>query len=268
MAITQRKSNALALPDDVVAILAAQDKRKNFPPGTMQSLMTQEIGGQESKYLKDITAYHYAPNAEGKRIAGQTGKVSTAFGPFGLLDSTSKDPGYGVTPLGDRSSFAEQARFSADYLDGRSKAAGSLNAGLAGYGQGKPYSDQVVARRDNTRFPNAEKAPVPVAPVVAAAAATPQAAPVAPVVVAQADALPVAATPAVAQADAWQEFLARSRAAGAPTPAPVMPQQFAYQPMPIAAPDFLSMVSYMNKERAPSQGFQGLQGFGGMGAAV
>ncbi len=42
MATAQRKSNALSLPDDMVGILAAEDKRKGFPSGTMQSLMTQK----------------------------------------------------------------------------------------------------------------------------------------------------------------------------------------------------------------------------------
>lgn len=257
MATAQRKQNALALPDDVVVTLAAEDKRKGFAPGTMQSLMAQEIGGQESTYLKDIQAYHYALNAQGKRIAKHTGKESTAFGPFGLLESTAKDPGYGVKPLGDKTSFAEQARFAADYLGAR---------GLAGYGEGKPYSDQVIARRDGAKVPTPVKAPVVVAE------ATPQVAP-APAVMASvtpiADAVPTpvaAAVPVQAamtpEADAWQEFLARSRIANAP--APVVAQAPVYKPLQLQVPDFLSMVGYMNKDRTPT----GFQAFTGMDPSV
>jgi len=261
MATAQRKSNALSLPDDVVGMLAAEDKRKGFPMGTMQSLMTQEVGGQMGKYLQDPTAYHYAPNAEGKRIAGHTGKVSTAFGPFGLLESTAKDPGYGVKPLADKT-FAEQLRFAGDYLDGRSKSAGSLNGGLAGYGEGGKYAAQ-VARRTETQnaAPTQVQAPVQVAQAPAAVIA--DAAPVPSAVVpAAAASVPTQMAVAPEVPDAWQEFLARSRATG------VAPQAVAqaevYRPMPLNVPDFMSMVSYMNKDRTPT----GFQAFTGRDAAV
>ena len=130
-----KNSPALALPDKVFSLLADADKQRGFPPGTMQALLMQETGGQ-AKYLNDPTAYHYAANAEGKRIAGHTGKISTAQGPFGILESTGKKPGYGVKPMGDKTSLAEHIRFAADYLDARSKSGGSLSAGLAGYGEG------------------------------------------------------------------------------------------------------------------------------------
>ena len=71
-----KNSQALALPDNVFSLLAAADKQRGFPPGTMQSLLMQETGGQD-KYLNDPTQYHYAANADGKRIAGHTGKIST-----------------------------------------------------------------------------------------------------------------------------------------------------------------------------------------------
>ena len=114
-----KNSQALALPDNVFSLLAAADKQRGFPPGTMQSLLMQETGGQ-AKYLNDPTQYHYAANADGKRIAGHTGKISTAHGPFGILESTAKDPGYGVKPMGDKTSLAEHIRFAGDYLAARS----------------------------------------------------------------------------------------------------------------------------------------------------
>lgn len=143
----EKKSKALALPDSVVTLLADADKRKGFPPGTMLSMMSQEAGGNFEKFMKDPTAYHYEKNAEGKRIAGHTGKVSSAFGPFGILESTAKDPGYGVSPLKGKS-FEDQLNFAADYLAGRAKSAGGLDAGIAGYGEGAKYAAQVVKRRD------------------------------------------------------------------------------------------------------------------------
>lgn len=129
---------------NIFTLLADADKRNGFPAGTMQSIMQQETGGN-AKYLNDPAAYHYAPNAEGKRIAGHTGKVSTAFGPFGILESTGSKPGYGVAPLKDKS-LEEQVRFASEYLAGRSKHAGSLEAGLAGYGEGPKYAAKVMGR--------------------------------------------------------------------------------------------------------------------------
>lgn len=129
---------------DIAALLAQADAARGFPKGTMASVMQQETGGN-AKYLQDPSTYHYAPNAEGKRIAGHTGKISTAFGPFGILESTGRDPGYGVKPLQSKD-LEEQIRFAGDYLAARSKGAGSLQAGLAGYGEGGKYGQQVMAR--------------------------------------------------------------------------------------------------------------------------
>ena len=147
---------------DISQLLQAADKQYGFPAGTMASLMQQETGGNQ-KYLNDPAAYHYDLNAEGKRIAGHTGKVSTAFGPFGILESTAANPGYGVAPLKDKS-LEEQVRFAAEYLGARSKAGGGLASGLAGYGEGSKYATQVLARVGD------KSAPV-VSPVVAVAVA-------------------------------------------------------------------------------------------------
>lgn len=172
------------VPGDLAGLLAQADKARGFPAGTMASVMQQETGGN-AKYLQDPSTYHYAPNAEGKRIAGHTGKISTAFGPFGILESTGRDPGYGVKPLQSKD-LAEQIRFAGDYLAARSKGAGSLQAGLAGYGEGAKYSQQVARRRDG-------KSPtIPMVPAqmqLAQAAATMPQAPVAEAV--QMAALPV-----------------------------------------------------------------------------
>lgn len=131
------------LPSDLLEQLTTADKRAGLPVGTMQAILQQETGGN-TKYLEDPTAYHYGLNAEGKRIAGHTGKVSTAFGPFGILESTARDPGFGVAPLKDKS-LGEQIRFAADYLGARVKRDG-LEKGLAGYGEGTKYGQQVADR--------------------------------------------------------------------------------------------------------------------------
>jgi hypothetical protein len=127
-------------------LLEQAEKDRGLPAGLLSSLVQQETGGNQ-KYITDPTTYHYGLNKEGKRIAGHTGKVSTAFGPFGILESTAADPGYGVKPLKDKS-LQEQIRFAADYVVGRSKGAGGLKAGLAGYGEGDKYAKSVLGRID------------------------------------------------------------------------------------------------------------------------
>ena len=154
-----KNKKATALPDNVIVMLAEQDKRNNFPPGTMQALVSQEVGGNFGSYLENPEKYHYGLNSEGKRIAAHTGKVSTAFGPLGLLESTAKNPGYGVKPLQNKS-LEEQFRFAADYLAGRTKSAGGdLRAGLAGYGEGPAYADQVLGRINGKGTPARQVAP-------------------------------------------------------------------------------------------------------------
>lgn len=145
------------IPNNVLQLLRAADAKHGLPQGTMQAVMHQEVGSNVNKYLSKPDSYHYGLNANGQRIAGHTGKVSTAFGPFGILESTAKDPGYGVTPLRDKS-LAEQIRFSAEYLAARSKK-GGLEKGLAGYGEGSGYAKQVAARL-NQKIP-AQAAPFP-----------------------------------------------------------------------------------------------------------
>lgn len=124
--------------------LAQADKNAGLPPGTMRSVFMQETSGS-SEYIDNPAKYHYPLDKNGRRIAPHTGKVSTAFGPFGILESTARDPGYGVAPLRDKS-LDEQIRFASEYLAARTRAAGSLEGGLAGYGEGGRYSGQVMDR--------------------------------------------------------------------------------------------------------------------------
>ena len=138
-------SKKATLPDDISQQIAAAEKARGLPPGTLASIVQQETAGNTGAYLADPSKYHYEANAEGKRIAKHSGKESTAFGPFGIVESTARDPGYGVKPLADKT-FGEQLRFAGDYLVARSKQAGSLEGGLAGYGEGAKYAKDVIGR--------------------------------------------------------------------------------------------------------------------------
>lgn len=143
------------LPEAWSSQLTAREQAAGLPPGLLASIIQQETGGK-ADFLNDPAKYHYELNKDGKRIAGHTGKESTAFGPFGILESTAKDPGYGVKPLQNKS-IEEQARFASDYLAARIKAAGSVQGGLAGYGEGMKYADAVMGRLGQASTPAASQ---------------------------------------------------------------------------------------------------------------
>ena len=143
------------LPEAWSSQLTAREQAAGLPAGLLASIIQQETGGK-ADFLNDPAKYHYELNKDGKRIAGHTGKESTAFGPFGILESTAKDPGYGVKPLQNKS-IEEQARFASDYLAARIKAAGSVQGGLAGYGEGMKYADAVMERLGQANTPAARQ---------------------------------------------------------------------------------------------------------------
>ena len=209
--------------------------------------MMQETGGQ-AKYLNDPNTYHYEPDANGVR-------KSSARGPFGILESTGRDPGYGVKPM-QGNSLEENIRFSSDYLGARVKREGLQN-GIGGYGSGKDtsYASEVLGR--------IAKAPAGGNPV----AAVENIAPVAPIVVAQTApaTAPVVPAPPVERAtegpDQWQQFLARSQADM------VKPADLNYGPVePVTAgvvtPNFQAAANYAGQNQEPNlhvmAGFKGL----------
>lgn len=234
----------------MINLLSAADARNGLPPGTMASVMQQEIGGND-RFIKDPSAYHYEADAKGRRVAPHTGKISTAFGPFGILESTAKDPGYGVAPLKDKS-LEEQVRFASDYAAARAKSAGSLAGGLAGYGEGAKYAAQVV-----NRIPG-QKVVAP-APVVAATElqanrngaerlSIQEQAPYPAPVVAAATAPLVPQAPVQAGPDPWQEFLAASRS-------PTSPAQLQYgtrRAPALEIPDFGAAVAGVGQAVSPN----------------
>lgn len=122
---------------DMANALAAAEKANGLPAGLLSSIVKQETGGRQA-FIDDPAKYHYEKDASGKR-------KSSAFGPFGILESTARDPGYGVAPLKDKS-LQEQTRFAAQYAAARIRQAGSLHGGLAGYGEGDKYASQVIGR--------------------------------------------------------------------------------------------------------------------------
>jgi hypothetical protein len=134
---------------DIEAMLAAQDRKYGWPEGLAKAVWMQETGGRK-EFIDNPAKYHYEKNAEGKRIAPHTGKVSTAFGPFGILESTARDPGYGVTPLQNKS-LEEQIRFAFEYLAALEKEAGSLAGGLGRYGEGSGYAKKVEKRLEEVQ---------------------------------------------------------------------------------------------------------------------
>ena len=204
------------IPDNIMSLLKGADAKHGFPAGTMASVLQQEVGGNLDKFLSNPGEYHYAAGKDGRRVAPHTGKESTAFGPFGILESTGADPGYGVKPLQSKD-LAEQVRFAGEYLAARTKQAGSLVGGLAGYGEGTKYANQVLAR---TEVPVAGRSGGPI-PNAAPAAVPGDAAPAGnfpyalPKEVVEAFAVkPVQVGPA--QADPWTTFLSAMPQAKAP----------------------------------------------------
>lgn len=121
-----------------LSIMEAEEKRTGLPAGMLASLVKQETGGQQ-RFIDNPADFHYKAGPNGEK------PKSTARGLGGILESTARDPGYGVSPLKDWS-VPEQLRFMADYTKARIKQAGSIKGGLAGYGEGGKYSQQVLAR--------------------------------------------------------------------------------------------------------------------------
>lgn len=273
-------NNSLALPDDVMQLLSAADRNQGFPSGTMASLLSQEIGGRPDILAKPDT-YHYPADVSGRRIAKHTGKVSTAFGPFGILESTAKDPGYGVAPLKDKS-LAEQVRFASEYLGARSKSAGSLQAGLAGYGEGGKYARQVADRRDGgvTQMAPVQVAEAPAPPLQMPAAELPAtfagfadhgapAGEAPPVFVARADPspsmpqVPLMPAPADLSKDPWTQHI-KNNPIGAEPVAPVVAAAPA-GPRPVAMPineDYAQLAAMELSNRPNFSMFQGLSRLG------
>jgi len=119
-------------------LAAAEEKRAGLPAGTVSSIVAQETGWQQ-RFLVDPSEAHYKTGSDGKK------PKSSARGLGGILKDTARDPGYGVAPLKDWT-VPEQLRFIADYAMAQIKRTGSVEKGLAAYGEGDKYAEQVAKR--------------------------------------------------------------------------------------------------------------------------
>lgn len=136
--LNQALGKKSSLDASTLSKIAAAEKSAGLPSGIIESIIKQETGGNKA-YLDDPSKAHY-PSGYTK-----DGVKSSAFGPFGLLESTASKPGYGVSPLKDKS-FDEQLRFMSQYLAARIGNAGTVFKGLSGYGEGSRYASQVLGR--------------------------------------------------------------------------------------------------------------------------
>jgi len=155
MADLATEQGALAFPDSWVIAIDAAEKKNGHPPGTLSSLITQEIGGVLPKFIKDPAAFHFEKGADGKRRNKRSGEISTARGLGGVLRGTAKDPDSRTTPLSDKDfqSPEKQIAFIGEYLKNRIPKGGTLSDGLARYGEGEGYANQVLARTNIPSVP-------------------------------------------------------------------------------------------------------------------
>ena len=137
--LNQALGKKSSLDTSTLAKIADAEKASGLPSGIIESIIKQETDGRTSEFLADPAKAHY-PTGYTK-----DGVKSSAFGPFGLLESTASKPGYGVSPLKDKS-FDEQLRFMSQYLAARIGNAGTVFKGLSGYGEGSRYASQVLGR--------------------------------------------------------------------------------------------------------------------------
>jgi hypothetical protein len=221
----------------------AAEKAYGLPPGIMRAIMHNEIRYSD-KYLDTPDTYHYPVAADGKHRTKE-GTQSSAFGPFGILDSTAQKPGYGITPLKDKS-LDEQVRFTAEMLAKTSKHLGGIDKALDLYGGGTPgYTQKVlqnIANPERIAVKNTtpvmasnDVAPAKVVPLASAPKVVPvqptvvQAAPVEkPVVIAEA--------PKVVEPSVEQPVIAQAESI-LPVAEPVTPEalQYGQQPAQVVA---------------------------------
>lgn len=233
-------NNTFGLPDELFQSLVSTDARHGFPPGTMASILQQEVGGSLDKYLSNPATYHYAAGADGLRRGAQ-GQVSSAFGPFGFLDSTAQDPGWGVQPLQDKNDLNEHIRFAGDYLAARIRQTGDFSKGIGAYGEGDQYAEKVLSRipafqSQDTAPQFAQAAKPPVTP----ADGTPE-------VPGSVDATQVAANPVPPE---WEQFRSWVPRRDEPTGSSNPLQQLAR----VGRPDFSQSLEMANAMMQRNQG--------------
>ena len=129
-----------------------------------------QLDGYIQKYAKrfgvrpDILARMvFQESSNNPRAVGPETSQGTAKGAAQALDSTARDPGYGVAPLKNQFDLEDSVRFGAEYLAmNLKKFGGDYELALAGYHSGPSRVEKLLAQGKNIldmseQFPNTVK---------------------------------------------------------------------------------------------------------------
>lgn len=129
-----------------------------------------QLDGYIQKYAKkfgvrpDILARMvFQESSNNPRAVGPETSQGTAKGAAQALDSTARDPGYGVAPLKNQFDLEDSVRFGAEYLAmNLKKFGGNYELALAGYHSGPARVERLLAQGKNIldmpeQFPNTVK---------------------------------------------------------------------------------------------------------------
>jgi len=129
-----------------------------------------QLDGYIQKYAKkfgvrpDILARMvFQESSNNPRAVGPETSQGTAKGAAQALDSTARDPGYGVAPLKNQFDLEDSVRFGAEYLAmNLKKFGGDYELALAGYHSGPARVERLLAQGKNIlempeQFPNTVK---------------------------------------------------------------------------------------------------------------
>ena len=105
----------------------------------------------------------FQESSNNPRAVGPETSQGTAKGAAQALDSTARDPGYGVAPLKNQFDLEDSVRFGAEYLAmNLKKFGGDYELALAGYHSGPSRVEKLLAQGKNIldmseQFPNTVK---------------------------------------------------------------------------------------------------------------
>jgi hypothetical protein len=105
----------------------------------------------------------FQESSNNPRAVGPETSQGTAKGASQALDSTARDPGYGVAPLKNQFDLEDSVRFGAEYLAmNLEKFGGDYELALAGYHSGPSRVEKLLAQGKNIldmseQFPNTVK---------------------------------------------------------------------------------------------------------------
>lgn len=140
------KANDLAASQTAIA-LTTRGMASRFAPTDMDRLTSLVMGAESAGKRYDTS---------GKLLEGPATKYGTAKGEMQVLDSTNKDPGFGVTPARDDTP-AERARVGRDYLSALVQRYGELPKALAAYNWGPGNLDAAIKDKGDNWLASAPK---------------------------------------------------------------------------------------------------------------